>query len=526
MHPNKHMLIFMLLTFNFSFYAQNYDVKGRISFHNSKMENKVIEYAKDVVISISSNNATTSDYKGRFHLKLDQSQIKVPINFSIEKTGYEVVNQKMLDHYSVDRKYLLRIFLAKKGYLESQQQELFYSNQKALFNHRDQLLDILAFDNKESKEEIKRLGEQLNIKLFNRLEAEERISFEVKNVEQKLKDFSIHLASVNLDFSSDMYKQAFGFYQNGNIEKTIQILDENTLEQSLNNIIAVIEKAKEIPEKLDKVMAIRIIQLNQIKESLVLKAIALHQVFRYQDAIPILQKISKIIEITKFGEDQEIYNLLEDKKLLSQKEVIPVVEKTEKIEELIEEIEVQIEDKIEIKQEAIVLNEEPTITINKEKKEVSQPTISTPENLLENEYETALLLKKKKRIEPETIATKGETLVETVEEVKIEKPIIIKKEPAKVVVKPTIIVESKPPPVTYAKEKDIVAKPPVKIIYSSFSITKKTSLRTRPTASSKVLKRLSVGTEVKLIKQIDKYWSKVILNGKTGYVKRLLLKKE
>ena len=56
-------------------------------------------------------------------------------------------------------------------------------------------------------------------------------------------------------------------------------------------------------------------------------------------------------------------------------------------------------------------------------------------------------------------------------------------------------------------------------------ITKKTSLRQRATASSKVLKRLKVGTEVKVIDQVDRYWSKVILNGEIGYVKVLLLEK-
>ena len=55
-------------------------------------------------------------------------------------------------------------------------------------------------------------------------------------------------------------------------------------------------------------------------------------------------------------------------------------------------------------------------------------------------------------------------------------------------------------------------------------ITKRTSLRRSATASSKVLKRLAVGTEVKVIEKVSKYWSRVILNGKEGFVKSFLLK--
>lgn len=58
---------------------------------------------------------------------------------------------------------------------------------------------------------------------------------------------------------------------------------------------------------------------------------------------------------------------------------------------------------------------------------------------------------------------------------------------------------------------------------SRYAITKRTSLRKSPTAKSKVLKRLAVGTEMVIIEYVDKYWCKVILNGREGYVKSFLL---
>ena len=520
MHPNKHALLFILVLISFFLQAQDYEVKGRISMHNSKEKNNIIQYVKDVKVSTSLTSPTTSDYKGRFKLKFNPADINQSANFAIDKTGYEVVNYQVLDHFSIDRKPLLRIYLAKKGYLEKQQKKLLYSNQKALYNHRDQLFDLLAFDNNESKTVIDQLQQQLDLKIYNTLEAEEKINIEVKNIENILETFSNYLATVNLDFASNLYQKAFGFYQKGNIENTIATLDEKTLDENFNNILAVIEKAKEDPERLDKIMSIRIIQLNQIKESLALKTIALQQLFRYKDASIVLEKLSKVVAITNFGEDIALLDLLK----LSQfpiDEVRPeLVEKDmtkhlEKIKEVIEKEE--IAEKVEVKNESITEKKKKEIQLTS--KETSTGTLS------KNDYETALLLKEKRLVIQEETYTKGEELVVEKKEIIKSKPVIIEK-PAPVIVeeKPVIIKKSKPVLVT-PKKQTVVVPEPIIINYDSFSITKKTSLRTRPTSSSKVLKRLSIGTKVEVIEQVNKYWSKVLLNGKEGYVKALLLKK-
>ncbi len=56
-----------------------------------------------------------------------------------------------------------------------------------------------------------------------------------------------------------------------------------------------------------------------------------------------------------------------------------------------------------------------------------------------------------------------------------------------------------------------------------FQVTKATSLRERPTSSSRVLTRLAPGDKMKAIEKTEYYWWKVIYKGQTGYVKALLL---
>ncbi len=57
-----------------------------------------------------------------------------------------------------------------------------------------------------------------------------------------------------------------------------------------------------------------------------------------------------------------------------------------------------------------------------------------------------------------------------------------------------------------------------------FQATQETSLRERPTSSSKVLRRLSVGDKLQLIEKTEYYWWKVMDKGRVGYVKASLLK--
>ncbi len=58
-----------------------------------------------------------------------------------------------------------------------------------------------------------------------------------------------------------------------------------------------------------------------------------------------------------------------------------------------------------------------------------------------------------------------------------------------------------------------------------YQVTQETSLRTQATASSKVLKRLGAGTRLTVTEKTGKFWWKVEYNGRTGYVKALLLEK-
>lgn len=59
-----------------------------------------------------------------------------------------------------------------------------------------------------------------------------------------------------------------------------------------------------------------------------------------------------------------------------------------------------------------------------------------------------------------------------------------------------------------------------------YTLTDETSLREGPDSKARVLARFDVGDRVEVLDDSGKYWWKVVFNGKTGWAKAALLRKE
>lgn len=106
-----------------------------------------------------------------------------------------------------------------------------------------------------------------------------------------------------------------------------------------------------------------------------------------------------------------------------------------------------------------------------------------------------------------------------------------------------------PPPVTLAPEPTASPAPPEEVArpeeattvpaptadeqqsttrlqppYETYLLTKRTSLREQPNAQSRVISRMSVDTELKLLERTNQWWWRVSMGGWEGYVKAALLK--
>jgi hypothetical protein len=67
---------------------------------------------------------------------------------------------------------------------------------------------------------------------------------------------------------------------------------------------------------------------------------------------------------------------------------------------------------------------------------------------------------------------------------------------------------------------------PVAAGSGDYTLTQETSLREGPDSKARVLARFDAGDRVEVLDDSGKYWWKVVYNGKTGWAKAALLRKE
>lgn len=88
-------------------------------------------------------------------------------------------------------------------------------------------------------------------------------------------------------------------------------------------------------------------------------------------------------------------------------------------------------------------------------------------------------------------------------------------------------VNVEPPfPRTISENRPAPYAAPMKARTDYFVVTEKTSLRESPDSQAEVLLRLSVDAKMEVLDSSGKYWWKVQYNGRTGWVKSALLRKE
>jgi len=546
-------------------YAQPTSIKGRISVFDSKNEDGDIEYIKDVQISSPYSKVVKSDYKGRFSVKLEGHKIGDPLNLLIRKGGYEVVNKMDIENAEGNNKYTLRVYLAPKGKMAEVRNSLLRKSTGYVADLKEKLLDSIAFGGSESKAAIANLEERTGQKIYNALEAEEAVVKMNNYIEEQLPDYMFSLAGINPDFASTMFKSALDYYKEGKIEKAIKTINETKLNNAIKHIKNVIKEVEKDSSKEYKLITLRSKTLNQIRDSYILKIIALQQSFQFARANNAIKRLTDICNIIPLSSDAKIIEQLKVPALSSMpsenNEMVLIDKKEVEIEEIVKEEEIPYNsNKTIFNEKENATAAEKNITslsqLNKKENSLGDNKIfseDNPKTLADakvDDFENTLFI-------PEETSEQLITILNREKNVgaghSSQQPIMV----SRGMIRPTptpsprpsvqtqtnvqrtpVVITTPQPQIavidrsSYISVEDIVpmeeeVKTPKKKArrYSNQTVTKRTSLRKSATASSKVLKRLAVGTKVQVIEQVNKYWCRVILNGREGFVKSFLLEK-
>jgi hypothetical protein len=455
----------------------------------------------------------------------------------VEIKGYEVVNKDVLKDIQISKNSTIRIFLAKKERIEAMKKGLLKVSQTIVSARKDSIFHLLNLQAAYQDKVLEKLEGNFGQNISDEMEAKLLLNQFNQELEKELPSLVDQMVSVNLDFASDRYKNAIAFFQENKLDQAIEILDGKELDTAFENILASIDKAKETPKTYQKIRNIRRIQIENVIESFNLKRTLLKLAFRVAEAENLIEKIDNMKALIKDG--QPVRNLKAD-------------HGSEDIATVSQVVNILLQDTLQLAQADtnwVKLEMEKLVSKGGGEEEMEgEPKAKTiletlPYNAgsltLGIDFENTLLIRN--RVEPDEIPIYEQPTPEVIPDEKVlntkaDAPLEASDEDKWLAFSEVVeleIIETPPPAPPPAKEIKKVIPTSDRMVYndviepnySAYKITKKTSLRQRATASSKVLKRLKVGTKVKVIDQVDRYWSKVILNGEIGYVKVLLLEK-
>lgn len=537
MQSSKIITFIGLLLFPFLTNAQQYQLNGQISIHNSRVDNGSIKYVKDAEVSNELSSTRITDFKGRVELNFIDVEPNSSINLMVIKEGYDVVNKDVLKDIQISENPSIHIFLAKKGEIKKIEKGLFKFSLRNIAEQKKSIFHLLNLMAVSKDNIVEELENNFGQKISDEMEAKLLLNQSVKDLEKELPDLVHQMAVVNLDFASDRYNKSFEFFIKNQLDQAIETLDEKELDTSIEKILASIEKTKETPESQQNNNYIQRIQMENVIESFELKKTFLKFAFRFEEAKDLSKKIAKMKTIIRNNQQLDI--------LKDQNESKDIVEVDQDVDILLENI-IQLElidtNWVELEIDRLVSKGEVEgIMIRHPKAKTILETLpnNSRAKILGVDFENILFVIKNRKPSPfpvyeqaspvldfmgKTISTNPSASVgirsetEWLEFLEVEQPEIS-------VISTPVSQPGKEVKKASSSSQRFVFTDIIEPNYQSYKITKETSLRQNATASSKVLKRLKLGTEVKVIDQVGRYWSKVILNGKVGYVKVLLLEK-
>ena len=295
--------LFLLPVYSF---AQSIPLSGQVSMHNSQTKTGTIQYIENAEVSAAYAASRATDVEGKFELIFSGAKKGTLVALSVSKPDLEVVNERDLKNVILGRKAYLKVYLAPKGELAQAQTELYAISLKAVTAKHDALIVELRKGGEEAKEAMARLEAQLNREIEHRFEAEDILREQLDAIKKRLPETTKALAQVNLDFASDLYKEAYGLFQKGEVDVAIKKLNETELEEKAQQSIANIENIDKDTEEFLLAKEVEENRVQQIVESYKLKSDLFMLQFKYLNALHVDKKVIRLMEKTKDKADGEL----------------------------------------------------------------------------------------------------------------------------------------------------------------------------------------------------------------------------
>ena len=183
-------------------------------------------------VQIFARNAspTLSLDNGGFNLVFIKHLAGSKVVLSAEKEGFEVVNARELATIISNSKYdTLKIFMCPIGEIDRRRAVYYEVNTKKITQRYEQEIAALR---KENRSDF--------------AEKSKKLTQDFEAAQQQIQQLSDRFAMTNLDECSLLYRKAAEFFEQGELDKAIETLDEDVLEDILRKAEEEIQLANEL----------------------------------------------------------------------------------------------------------------------------------------------------------------------------------------------------------------------------------------------------------------------------------------
>lgn len=217
--------------------GQNNLLRGIVTYQSSG--SKPVE---DVEIKTFDANKAYSDNAGLFELRFNSKKEGDKVRLMAIKDGFEVVNSRDLEEVFIrsNPDEMVRVVICKAG--ERAQQALQYYDIIVTNINRNYDIKLNELNSKLDQLQSSIGGNQEEQRIF--LDKIKDLEEEKERLVKQAEELAQKMADTDLDQASELSKKAFAFFQEGEIKKAIEALDDEQMDQSLKTALEERDKAE------------------------------------------------------------------------------------------------------------------------------------------------------------------------------------------------------------------------------------------------------------------------------------------
>jgi len=265
----KPSILLLFLSFSISIFAQQSSVSGVVAVFNSAFETGKRQYVPNAQVEddFKKANATTTGADGRFNLVFVGIKDNEKVSFNVKKERMEIVNTEAL--YAVaGQKEQVALFMSPEGKLAENKLKYYNINREAAEKALTTKLKTIGDEILKLKQ-----NETANAGQIVKLQAEYgALQKQFEKIDQSARDMADRYAKINLDDQTKEYQSAFRYFQKGQLEEALKILNQVDLEKTGSAIVQEQERNRKIDKEWIERDSIKNEKKRQVTEGLSFKA--------------------------------------------------------------------------------------------------------------------------------------------------------------------------------------------------------------------------------------------------------------